>query len=401
MKKLLLTTLALFSLVASAQQVSDGFYRVQNYGTKRYAYIYDNTGGVNYTNTTADMGAISLIRTPERRFSDPASIIHIAGKGKNGNYNLYDLEAQGTGVYKIINYYVSVYQGGAPGTYFVYEPTYNMYLCDPIISTYYDESYISTTGGNPNSKLWSIYPVSAGSDEYLGIAPDASLKAGGKFYKPYYLGFSINLASSGMKAYYVSDVKSDAVIISELNGPIPAETPVIVECTTQEATNNRVELSYNKLTPIANNKLKGNYFCFADHGPTAYRLYNGTTMRLLTVKDGKLCYATDPTHKHTTELEIDDEKDFYINANESYLEVPAGFPESLPVMTQAEYDATHSKKGDINGDGKVDAVDVAYIYRAIAAGTTATEAPQYDIDGDGKIDAIDVAMVYRIIAKES
>lgn len=406
LKHLLLTTLALTAICTHAQQVADGFYRVQNYGTKRYTYVLDNTGSIDISNTSADMGAIVLYKDAQRRLTDPASVIYIAGKGKSDKYDLYDLEAQGTGVNKIINYYVTVTQGSVPGTYWVFQPTYGMYLVDPLLNNY-EESYIDTRGGNANSRCWSIYPVSANTDEYLGIAPNPQLRVGNKYYKPYYFGFALNLAGTGMKAYYISAVKTDAVIISPITGTIPPATPVIIECSSTDASTNRVTPLYTTPAAITGNQLSGNYFCYPDHGPTAYRTYDPNTMRLLAVVDGRLQYITDTNHDYTTPLEFYTSSGVVnrhcIPANESYLQVPQGTAANLPVMTQAEYDALHptGKPGDVNGDGTVNAIDAAMVYRAIAAGTTATQAPQYDVNGDGAINAIDAAMIYRIIAHES
>lgn len=405
---LILSALAVLSLSALAQNVADGFYRVQNSGSKRYAYVYDNTGAINVQTTSADMGAIVLYATPEKRFTDPASVIYIKNKGKNGNYNLYDLESQGTGVYKIINYYVSVYALPIPNTYWVFEPTYSMYLWDATSSTFYDKSHITTTTTSQNKKPelrnWSVFPVDSSTDEYLGVAPDAAMKVGAKYYKPYYLGFAMDFASSGMKGYYISDIKSDAVIIKEVVGTIPAATPIILECSSPNATNNRVTLKYQTVAALTDNKLAGNYFCYENHGPTAYKEYDATTMRLLSVKNGRLCYITDTAHKHTTLLEFSDGNTsttmHCVPANSSYLQVPAGAAAELPVMTQAEYDALHpsAKRGDVNGDGSVNATDAALLYRHIAAGKKSTEVPAADINGDGSVNATDAALLYRIIA---
>lgn len=398
---------AIISTISLAQTVSDGFYRVQNYGSKRYAYVYDCTGSINVQSTSADMGAIVLYKDANKRFSDPASVIYVNNKGASGGSTyLYDLETQGTGVYKIISYYVSVTNSNVAGTYWVYEPKFNQYLCDPVSSTAVDKSYVDTKKvTNGDLKCWSIYPVSASTDEYLGIAPDANMQAGGKYYKPYYLGFAMNLASSGMKAYYVSDVKADAVIIKEITGTIPAATPVIIECSSADASKNRVEPLYNTSAKISGNKLSGNFFCYGSHAPTghaptAYKVYSASTMRVLTVKDGRLYYATDPDGKHTTYLTTAAGKFYCLNPNESYLEVPAGSPAELPVMTQAEYDALHpsAKKGDINGDGIVNATDALVLYRLIAAGTTASAKPEADINGDGLINSTDALVLYRLIA---
>lgn len=402
-RKLLLSSLALFSLFIQAQNVSDGFYRVKNYGTNRYVYVYDCTGSINVSTTSADMGAIVLYRDANKRFSDPASVIYVSNKGKAGNYTNYDLEAQGTGVYKIINYYVSVTNSNVPGTYWVYVPKFSLYLVDPVSSAGHDKSYVEAknrTGINANQLCWSVSKVDASSDEYLGIAPNENLQVGGKYYKPYVLGFAFDFASAGMKAYYVSAVKDDAIVIKEVVGTVPAETPVIVECSSKDATNNRITPLYTSLSQIRDNSLKANFFCYDGHKPTARRLYNPKTMRVLAVKDGKLQYITDTNHEYTTLLKVNNVSDYYVNANESYVEVPENFPATIQVLTEAEYNALHptSKKGDVNSDGDVNSTDVAVLYRIIAAGTTASVAPAADVNGDGTINSTDVALLYRIIA---
>lgn len=407
MKKVFAFSFAAFlSLTCLAQNVADGFYRVQNYGSKRYAYVYDCTGGVNITTTSADMGAIVLKRTPEVRFTDPASVIYISNKGKSGSYQLYDLETQGTGVYKILSYLVSVLPGSAQGTYWVYEPTYNMYLWDGIMSKSIDESYVRKEPvSDNNNRCWSIFPVNPSTDEYLGIQPSPALKLGDKYYKPYYVGFAMNFASSGMKGYYISDVKNDAVIIKEIVGTVPAQTPVIVECSSAQATNNRVNLQYSTVAAIKGNKLSGNYFCYGNHADTDHIAYDSKTMRVLAVKDGKLQYVTDDAHVYTTPIEIatgdgDTETVYCLNANESYLKVTPDAPATLPVMTQEEYDATHSTSqvGDINNDGRVNNTDAALLYRYIASGMQAKDMPVADINKDGRINNTDAALLYRMIA---
>lgn len=405
-RPLLLSCLASLGLGALAQSVDNGFYRVQNYGTKRYAYVYDYTGSIDVQATRADMGAIVLFRSPEKRLTDPASVIYVSKKGKAGSNDLYDLESQGTGVFKIINYYVNVHTSHVPGAYYVYETKYSQYLYDGSNSPTRDQSYVTTSTNVkvPDNKCWNVIPVSATTDEYLGIEPAATMKVGAKYYKPYYLGFAMDFASSGMKAYYVSDVKPDAVIIKEVVGTIPAATPVIVECSSPNATNNRVTLKYQSPAAITGNKLTGCYFCFENHGPTAYKEYDAATMRLLSVKDGRLCYVTDTAHELSTLLEFSNGTTstfrYCIPANSSYLQVPAGTAAELPVMTEAEYDALHpaTKKGDINGDGSVNSTDALVLNRVIASGKTAAQQPQADINGDGKINSTDALVLNRIIA---
>lgn len=400
--KYIIALFALTALAVHAQNVASGFYRVQNYGSGRYAYIYDRTGSINFSTSSADMGAIVLLSDTEQRLTDPASVIYINNRGNSSGNYLYDLEAQGTGVYKIINYYVRVSNTEIANTYWVYEPSHSMYLWDGVSSKAIKKSYMQTqkVDNAPKNKYWSIFPVSASTDEYLGIAPNVTgLTLNGKYYKPYYLGFAMNLTSNGMKAYYVSDIKSDAVIIKEVVGTIPTATPIIVECSSAAATDNRVTPLYTSPAAISGNQLKGNFFCYGSHSATDRLKYDANTMRVLAVKDGLLQYVTDTAHEYTTKLTINSSSDYYINANESYLQVPAGSPASLPVMTQEEYDATHSSlRGDVNGDGKVNGTDVTVLYRLIAAGKTATENPKADVNGDGKVNGTDVTVLYRLIA---
>lgn len=404
-RKLLLIGIALLSMCANAQDVSDGFYRVKNYGTNRYVYVYDCTGSINVSTTSADMGAIVLYRDANRRFADPASVIYVANKGKANGYTYYDLEAQGTGVYKIINYYVSVTNSNVTGTYWVYVPSFSMYLIDPVSSASIDKSYVdakkATGSVSANQLCWSVTPVSASSDEYLGISSNEKLKLNDKYYKPYVLGFAFDFASVGMKAYYVSDIKDDAIVIKEVVGTVPAETPIIVECSSADATNNRINPIYATPSQINNNKLKANFFCYNGHKyDTARRLYNAKTMRVLAVKDGKLQYITDTNHEYTTKLKVNNVEDYYVNANESYLEVPESFPATMQVMTESEYNKLHptNKQGDVNGDGEINSTDVAVLYRHIAAGTSASAAPAGDVNNDGTINSTDVAVLYRLIA---
>lgn len=403
-KTLSIAIFFLASLALQAQNVKSGFYRVQNYGSKRYAYIHDCTGSINFSTSSADMGAIVLYSDAQRRFTDPGSVIYVHNMGNSDGYYKYDLEAQGTGVYSIIQHYVRVTSTNIGGTYWVYEPTYNMYLWDGVGSTAIQKSYVQTQKLDQkfaNHRYWQINEVSAQTEEYLGISPDAThLALNGKYYKPYYIGFAMDLASNGMKAFYISDVKSDAVIIKEVVGTIPPATPIILECSSIAASNNRVSPLYTTPAAISNNKLIGNYFCYGAHNTTDRLKYDPNTMRVLAVKDGKLQYITDTAHELTTMLNINGVSDYYVNANESYLKVPAGSASTLAVMTQEEYDATHPQtlRGDVNGDGKVNGTDVALLNRLIAAGKSASDSPGADVNGDNKVNGTDVALLNRLIA---
>ena len=58
-------------------------------------------------------------------------------------------------------------------------------------------------------------------------------------------------------------------------------------------------------------------------------------------------------------------------------------------------------KGDINGDGKVNAADVTTVYNYIAnPEATGLTLDKVDINGDGNVNATDITDLYNIIQME-
>ena len=59
-------------------------------------------------------------------------------------------------------------------------------------------------------------------------------------------------------------------------------------------------------------------------------------------------------------------------------------------------------KGDIDGDGKINAMDAAMIYKFVKNNTELTEEQlsACDMNGDGKINALDAALIYKLVATE-
>ena len=410
MKKfILLAFTAALSLGASAQgqrsDITAGFYRVQNVGSSRFAYVNDRTGKLNYNDESADMGAVALYDVDAHdRFCDPASVCYIT------NYsNKHEVYGQNISLHGIIGHYVQ-FQDAPDGNYYITPLVTlkgiktNIYLKDGLSSNAYTESYVQ---GRNNETLnayhqWKLIPVD-NQEQYLGVKPAANMKVVDKYYKPYVVGFDMKI-SDGMKAYTVSEVKSDAVIIAPLTGVIPANTPVILECSSADASDNRVELQFNDApATVTGNQLMGNYFCYGEHGETAYTRYNNKTMRVLAVVDGLLQFVTDTKHEHTTALSIwDDYSDgiytyYCLNANESYLEVASGSAEKLPVMTAEEY-AIWSQLGtdaslapDIYEDGSVNVAD-ANLPNGIAAMILEKIPAKYraDISKNGKVSIEDL-----------
>lgn len=406
-RKLAFAFAALVSLGAFAQgpakNLQSGFYRVQNFKTKRYAYVCDNRGWINVATTSADMGAIVLYtQSFHDRLTDPASLCYI--ETVSNKHNVY---GQNTSLYDIIGHYVQIQDAKTINNTAAYQITPLLagttnYLKDGTYSSFYGASSVAAPFNDPyndtdNGKdgytlirdcyYWNCISFTPNGDEYLGVAPNEAMEVGGKYYRPYVIGFDMTLLSPGMKAYYVYDIKTDAIIIKEINGTIPYNTPVIIECSSTKPASNRVNVSITKSPRINGNRLTANYFCYGSHGTSAYTLYDPQTMRVLKVQDGKLVFGTVASDDKisTTVLvrnyEIDnvqykDEKQC-LQANSSYLKVAADFPDNVPVMTEREYRLSHYTGGasnivdmiikksvanmdaDFNGDGTISIADLA------------------------------------------
>ena len=308
----------------SAQFVGDGYYRVHNKKTSRYIYVLDNTGSINVSTASADMGAIELYKDTARLHHDPACIIY-AHQVSNGKF---DLKAQGTGVHDIIGYYVDVYQK-SDGSYQVYAE--GKYLDDNETSSR-DLGFLGTerTG---DYRLWYINKVDNAS-QYFGVLP--TIQLGNKYYKPFYAAFPFSVAGTGMKVYYISQVYRNAAILSELTGTIPASTPVFIECSAPQQWNNKLTIGGTATATAAGNQLRGVYFNNNNRRKSrdARSAYNPVTMRVLTVSpDGQLCFAKSSSL-------------VYLPANESYLNVPSTADDTLRIMTEAEYEV-YSKASSI------------------------------------------------------
>lgn len=419
-RKLALALAAVVSLGAFAQQsqnLKPGFYRVQNFKTQRYAYVCDNRGSINVPTTTADMGSIALFLQKYRdRCADPASLCYIEKVS-----NKHNIHGQNTSLYDIVDHYVQIQDAKTSNGAAAYQITpllagHTIYLQDEKNTTRDDDQYAGSTAAGPwnapkdDTYYWNFISFTPNGDEYLGIAPNEAMKVDGKYYKPYVIGFDMTFLSSGMKAYYVSAIKPDAVVLKEITGTIPYNTPVIIECSSTNPSDNRVNVSITKSPRINGNHLTANYFCYANHGTSAYTVYNPQTMRVLKVKGGKLTFGkvADDDKISTEQLAfayvVNNEQryDFKqcLQGNSSYLSVPTNFPEDLAVMTEEEYNATHggaALSGDADGNGSVNVSDVngnGGIVQMIL-NQTAENLSTADLNKDGKVTIVDIALLIK------
>lgn len=313
-------TLFLASFVATvsafAQLNGDGYYRLQNYMSKRYAYVTDDKGSLNYTATTADMNAIQLWKGFEKASSDPATVIYL----KNVDSNKYDIQAQGTGLYAMLQSHITI-RAASNGTYYAYATSSGLtkYLGDGEKADCDDGVLSGETSGQ--WRCWYITPVDASGSNYFGVK--AEISVGGSYYQPFYTSFPYSFVSSDMKAYYISKVDNGMAVMKEITGTIPAATPVFIKASSADPANNKLNIG-GSAGAVAGNLLKGVYF--NNSMKTHYNrvAYDASTMRMLGVtSDGSIGYVT---------ASID-----FVPANVSYLSVPAGTPAELKIVTEEEY----------------------------------------------------------------
>lgn len=338
---LLILLLATVALTASAQFSGDGYYRVYNCGLqttdktfpKYYAWVEANRVDVS---TAAGTGqkfeAIGLWNANEYTpVSAPASIIYVS---KNGNY--VELASQGTNVADITNYQLSMVQNGTANAYTLSSVVSGMTLYLWAYNANQFGHYTTTTIANTSSvayKLWAMEAVSSTSDNYFGITP--TLEVGGKYYQPFYAEFPFKFASTGMKAYYVDGVGTDCYTLKEIADEVkPGATPMLIECSSKDPSDNRLDLLRGTYTAIKDNKLSGVYFCCDMYAnPTGIRTtFDANTMRVWNVKDGQLVLSTDTDNLHSSIFPGGLEYG-YLNANQSYLVVPSTASQTLTLVT--------------------------------------------------------------------
>lgn len=331
--KSIITTLIITSTISLSALAGvnggEGYYRVENYLTGRYVRVTDNRGSLNMQATTAELGAIELWKGYENTISDPATVIYVKdldGKGRD-----FDLQTQGTGVKEIIDYPVSIVENTntTPVTHRIFGRNSGLtrYIGDATTTTSglkKDRGYTtSQLKPNDEANFWIFHKITTDDSQYFGITPE--FQNGDGYYATLYAGFPFSTASEGMTVYYVSRSGNGMAALKELNGTVPAGTPVVVKCSAATTKDNKLNIG-GEASEISGNKLGGVYFHNdAKFLHTNLTPYDKETMRVLgTLSDGSLGFVT---------------ADFeYLPRNKAYLTVPAGSPAEIKIVSEEEYD---------------------------------------------------------------
>lgn len=331
MKKIISLILCFIAFsISSAQPLRDGFYRIKNVGTQRYIYVLDNTGSLNMSAGTAEMGALATWTAAGRSYvCDPASIVYL--KAVNDKF---DFLSQGTSVYQIIGHYVNLYKKDKGYQVYAEQSGLTKYLSDERDNLKIAYGYLGTSKTG-EFRLWEAQEVSSKNDaNFFGITPTISVA--GKYYQPFFAGFAFRLASSGMKVYYVSRIDGDKLYYREwTKDVIPASMPVIIECSSDKAQDNKLDLLMDSSKPLnaKENLLKGVYFANPDRPKSSDSMtaFDVSKMRVLGItSEGKLGFvkksATNPVSLVNNKGSVLGD---FLAANQSYLLCELGVPEEL------------------------------------------------------------------------
>ena len=333
---------------AYGQLGGDGYYRARNLYTNNYVSIVDNYGEINIATTKADLEAIKSFSF-DIVCSDPGSIVYVERKGSitsNGKTcGSYNLSGQGTSTYSIIKYYLGIMPVGNTYQIFATANGQTAKLGDDFDK---DEDLPvgqPTSQGKASNWSWNIYPVNSETDCYFGVKP--TVKANGNYYATMYADFGFTPAASakGMKVYYVDTIWEGKAVIREINGEVPANTPVIFLCPSESPSGNRLDIAKNNAKLESSNQLSGVYFRIATGDPNHKNFvgYDPNTMRILGVcKDGTPGFVKmeagvwEPEYWY--QIAIPDYNEGNpLPANSAYLKVPAGSPDELPLLDYADY----------------------------------------------------------------
>lgn len=331
MKKILPAIIAVLSVLPmTAALQGDGYYRVQNAKTKRYAYLTDNTGHINMATTSADVHALELWLGFENAVSDPATVFMITNYPNTGSANNYDVAGQGTSVHSFLDTYLKILSAGdfdGKPSYYAYAQKSGMIkylgdLRDMDLTNPQGNASVDCKGDN---RKWYITPLDSNDDEgYFGVAP--TVAKDGKYYQPFYADFPFTVKSAGVKVYIVDRLIEGAAVLKELSGYVPARTPVIFECEHQSASDNRLDIGASgTAADVSGNLLGGVFYDNSSQSHYNRTPYDKNTMRSIAVVDGKLSFVTG-------------DYDF-IPRNRAYLNVPAGTAAGIRLLKEDEIDA--------------------------------------------------------------
>lgn len=329
-------------LTAHAQFTSNGYYRIKNATTQRYMSLCDNhSRGVHVASTSVDAGALVTKKNFNEVLTDPGTVFYI----ENVSGTNYNISSQGANVYNMIQYYIRLTKLN-DGTYRAWQKDNSsgqiIILSDE--NDYFygkDISYVNSL--TKDAQKWYILPVNT-EENYLGVKPN--IEANGKYYATFFAETPFSFASSGMRALYISELKSSgAAIYKEIKGIVPAKTPVIIECSSKDPAKNKLKIEATSPSSIKDNLLTGIYFGLGMKATSHYNCtaFDAKSMRVLGLsKDGSLELNNEDTYMADIMIKIGSNYEYtypYIKAiphNTAYVKVSSSVPAHLKLFAEGD-----------------------------------------------------------------
>lgn len=342
MKKLIFSiALACISgLTAHAQFNGKGYYRIKNAVTQRYMSLCDNhSRGVHIASTSVDAGALVTKKNFNEVVTDPGTIFNIENVS-GANYNI---SSQGSNVYDMIQYYIRLTKA-TDGTYTAWQVDNGQVIVLSDENDFFEGEDVSFVNSlTKTTQKWYILPVNT-EENYLGIKPN--IEANGKYYATFFAETPFSFASSGMRALYISELKSSgAAIYKEIKGIVPAKTPVIIECSSKDPAKNKLKIEATSPSSIKDNLLTGVYFGLGMKATSHYNCtaFDAKSMRVLGLsKDGSLELNNEDTYMADIMIKIGSNYEYtypYIKAiphNTAYVKVSSSVPTHLKLFAEGD-----------------------------------------------------------------
>ena len=342
MKKLIFSiALACISgLTAHAQFNGKGYYRIKNAVTQRYMSLCDNhSRGVHIASTSVDAGALVTKKNFNEVVTDPGTIFNIENVS-GANYNI---SSQGSNVYDMIQYYIRLTKA-TDGTYTAWQVDNGQVIVLSDENDFFEGEDVSFVNSlTKTTQKWYILPVNT-EENYLGIKPN--IEANGKYYATFFAETPFSFASSGMRALYISELKSSgAAIYKEIKGIVPAKTPVIIECSSTDPAKNKLKIEATSPSSIKDNLLTGVYFGLGMKATSHYNCtaFDANSMRVLGLsKDGSLELNNEDTYMADIMIKIGSNYEYtypYIKAiphNTAYVKVSSSVPTHMKLFKEGD-----------------------------------------------------------------
>ena len=365
------------------------YAKKRNTNTSNYDYNLIGQGTSILTLTTGIVSHPNSTFSPSITFSD--IFVNIRKSSGSGIESLYTAYIPLSGSLK----YIVTSTQSLGNRYFTDVVTENGNVFD-----------IAENNSAQNAK-WYIEPVT-----HFNVKPE--VEYGGKYYTTLYVPFAFQLSNGVEKAYVVSAINTDGTLETvefANDATVPAGTPVILECSSNVASDCQLipsgtplfttpENVTNAYAPRAStatnysgtNLLKGNYYCNQD-GTITFNTSSSTS----TFNANHYTAPTNPT-KYTIGITKSGKLGFVeatgtaMPANKAWIEYTGTAELVLPIENT-------TLKGDVNMDGKVTSADIVRLvdYILEKENPTPCDVEACDVNEDGDIKVSDITSLVDII----